>query len=143
MFSRRKRKKLKKLLSFAKDEWFFKVNLMLDDFKKLQEKVKFLPDRLYRLEDTVATHCQTIPHLSEFLKKKVEALESELKESDHNFSKFLDLYASRERSYNNRIKILENKNKYKEAYYILMEYWDSLPDEEKPDIDRRLKKLGI
>jgi len=32
---------------------------------------------------------------------------------------------------------------YKEAYYILMEYWDSLPDEEKPDIDKRLIKLGL
>tara|TARA_R110000751_G_scaffold181523_2_gene288207 strand:+ start:257 stop:388 length:132 start_codon:yes stop_codon:yes gene_type:complete len=32
---------------------------------------------------------------------------------------------------------------YKEAYNILMEYWDSLPDEEKEDIDRRLKKCGL
>ena len=32
---------------------------------------------------------------------------------------------------------------YKKAYNILMEYWDSLPDEEKPDIDRRLKELGL
>ena len=33
--------------------------------------------------------------------------------------------------------------KYKKAYNILMEYWDSLPDEEKPKIDRKLKKLGL
>ena len=32
---------------------------------------------------------------------------------------------------------------YKKAYNILMEYWDSLPDEEKPDIDRQLKELGL
>lgn len=34
-------------------------------------------------------------------------------------------------------------NKYKIAYKILMEYWDSLPDEEKPEIDKRLKELGL
>ena len=28
---------------------------------------------------------------------------------------------------------------YKKAYEILMEYWDSLPDEEKPKINERLK----
>jgi len=33
--------------------------------------------------------------------------------------------------------------KYRKAYYILMEYWDSLPDEEKPKIDERLKALGL
>jgi hypothetical protein len=32
-----------------------------------------------------------------------------------------------------------NKPNYKEAYNILMEYWDSLPDEEKESIDRRLR----
>jgi hypothetical protein len=33
--------------------------------------------------------------------------------------------------------------KYKEAYDILMEYWDSLPDEEKPDIHKRLLAVGV
>ena len=37
----------------------------------------------------------------------------------------------------------EERNRYKEAYNILMEYWDSLPDEEKPRIDERLKKLNL
>jgi len=32
---------------------------------------------------------------------------------------------------------------YKEAYNILMEYWDSLPDAEKPIIDRKLRNLGL
>ena len=32
---------------------------------------------------------------------------------------------------------------FQTAYYILMEYWDSLPDEEKKDIDRRLKECGL
>jgi len=31
---------------------------------------------------------------------------------------------------------------YKEAYNILMEYWDFLPDEEKVDIDKRLTEVG-
>lgn len=40
------------------------------------------------------------------------------------------------------MKTKKRKN-YKEAYYILMEYWDSLPDEEKPKIDKELKKVGL
>lgn len=32
---------------------------------------------------------------------------------------------------------------YKEAYNILMEYWDSLPDEEKNIIDQKLKDCGL
>ncbi|RLF28007.1 MAG: hypothetical protein DRN05_04815 [Thermoplasmata archaeon] len=38
---------------------------------------------------------------------------------------------------------LINQLKYKDGFYILMEYWDSLPDEMKPEIDRKLKKLGL
>jgi len=32
---------------------------------------------------------------------------------------------------------------YRKGYNILMEYWDSLPDEEKPKIDEELKKVGL
>lgn len=35
------------------------------------------------------------------------------------------------------------KADYKKAYNILMEYWDSLPDEEKEDIDKRLRGCGV
>jgi hypothetical protein len=38
------------------------------------------------------------------------------------------------------------KNKqldYKKAYNILMDYWDSLPDEEKKKIDKRLKECNL
>ena len=38
---------------------------------------------------------------------------------------------------------LINQLKYKDGFYILMEYWDSLPDEMKPEIDKKLKKLGL
>lgn len=37
----------------------------------------------------------------------------------------------------------ENLLKYQKAFNLLMEYWDSLPDEEKPEIDKRLKKIGL
>lgn len=36
-----------------------------------------------------------------------------------------------------------NCNKWKKAYTILMEYWDSLPDEEKPKINKRLEEIGL
>ena len=32
---------------------------------------------------------------------------------------------------------------YFEAYNILMEYWDSIPDEEKHEVHARLEKLGL
>ena len=32
---------------------------------------------------------------------------------------------------------------YRSAYYILLEYWDSFHDEDKKEIDKRLKKLGL
>ena len=38
-----------------------------------------------------------------------------------------------------------NKNKkpdYEKAYNILMEYFDYLPDEDKVEIDKRLKEVG-
>ena len=32
---------------------------------------------------------------------------------------------------------------YFEAYNILMEYWDFIPDEEKHEVHARLEKLGL
>jgi hypothetical protein len=32
---------------------------------------------------------------------------------------------------------------YKAGFYILMEYFDSIADEEKPIVDEALKKLGL
>ena len=37
----------------------------------------------------------------------------------------------------------KSENKYDVAYSILMEYWDSLPDEEKPKIHARLEAIGV
>lgn len=33
--------------------------------------------------------------------------------------------------------------KYEKAYFILMEFWDSIDDEEKPKVDKRLRRLGL
>jgi hypothetical protein len=35
------------------------------------------------------------------------------------------------------------KPDYKKAYLILMECWDSLPDEEKAEIDKRIRECGV
>ena len=32
---------------------------------------------------------------------------------------------------------------YERAYCILMEYWDSISDEEKPRVDKELKRCGL
>ena len=37
----------------------------------------------------------------------------------------------------------EKKPNYKKAYHLLMEYWDSLPDEEKEDINNKLRGMGL
>ena len=37
----------------------------------------------------------------------------------------------------------KSENKYDVAYSILMEYWDSLPDEEKPKTHSRLEAIGV
>ena len=38
---------------------------------------------------------------------------------------------------------LEGLIKYQYAYDILMEYWDSFPDEDKETIHKRLQGLGL
>ena len=57
--------------------------------------------------------------------------------NDKEFSEILD------KSYAEVMFELKDKDKYKEAYNILMEYWDCLPDEEKPNVDKRLKEIGL
>ena len=37
----------------------------------------------------------------------------------------------------------KSENKYKVAYNILMDYFDHIPEEEKPEINARLKHLNI
>ena len=40
-------------------------------------------------------------------------------------------------------KIPNKKPDYKKGYNILMEYFDSIPDEEKEDVDEQLNKIGL
>ena len=40
-------------------------------------------------------------------------------------------------------KMHDELNKYKKAYGILMDYWYSFPDREKPIIHNRLKELDL
>ena len=37
----------------------------------------------------------------------------------------------------------EELHKYQTAFDILMDYWDYLPDEIKPQIHKKLKELGL
>ena len=40
-------------------------------------------------------------------------------------------------------KQTQEKRKYQQAYNLLMTYWDSLPDDEKEYIDKRLGDLDL
>ena len=33
--------------------------------------------------------------------------------------------------------------KYKKGYYLIMEYWDILPDEDKPELHKKLEELNL
>ena len=37
----------------------------------------------------------------------------------------------------------KSENPYEAAYHVFMEYWDSLPDDEKPKIHKRLEEIGV
>ncbi len=37
----------------------------------------------------------------------------------------------------------KSENKYEVAYHILMEYWDSLPDDHKESIHKRLEAIEV
>lgn len=44
-----------------------------------------------------------------------------------------------------KIKDIKEKKQpdYKKAYYILMDYFDYLPDEDKKEVDKELKRCGL
>ena len=42
-----------------------------------------------------------------------------------------------------KMKLKIKKPDYKKAFNILMNYWDSLPDDEKLEIDKKLRKCGV
>lgn len=41
------------------------------------------------------------------------------------------------------LKELKELRNYKKGFNILMEYWDSIADEEKPKVNKKLKRLGL
>ena len=40
-------------------------------------------------------------------------------------------------------KTQDELDKYRKGFNVLMQYWDSLPDESKPKIDKELAKIGL
>ena len=40
-------------------------------------------------------------------------------------------------------KIKESKIDYEKAYWIMADYFDSISDEEKPEVDKKLKECGL
>ena len=38
---------------------------------------------------------------------------------------------------------MKELERYKKAYHILMDYFDSIPDEEKEEVDKKLKELDL
>ena len=40
-------------------------------------------------------------------------------------------------------KAIEVRNKFEIGFNMLMEYWDSISDEEKPKLHKRLNKIGL
>jgi hypothetical protein len=40
-------------------------------------------------------------------------------------------------------EVMKERDAYKKGFDLLMEYWDSLPDEDKPSINKKLEKWGI
>ena len=40
-------------------------------------------------------------------------------------------------------KLQDELDKYKEAYGMFMDCFDYLPDEDKPELSKRLEKLGL
>lgn len=37
----------------------------------------------------------------------------------------------------------KERNKYRSGFNIMYEYYDSIYDEEKPHVDKKLKRLGL
>jgi len=40
-------------------------------------------------------------------------------------------------------KLAYDLDRYKGGYHILMEYFDSIPDDDKQDVDKKLMKLNL
>ena len=54
-----------------------------------------------------------------------------------------DYHTTTEQCDNIECKSERKKPNYKKAYNILLEYWDSIADEEKEDLNKRLEEIGL
>ena len=41
------------------------------------------------------------------------------------------------------VEVIQDRERYKKAYNILMEHWDSISDEEKTKTHKKLQKMGL
>ncbi len=39
--------------------------------------------------------------------------------------------------------LIDEADKYKTAFNLLMDFWDSIPDEAKPLLHKKLEELGV
>ena len=83
--------------------------------------VRYLDDKMYWVFET---------------KEDYQYIEEIKHEIAYNLWEQRDIFIDEEEEY------IESFN-YKKAYNILMDYWDSIPDEEKKDADKRLNRLGL
>ena len=54
-----------------------------------------------------------------------------------------DLIKLEKKIYPKEERLLRKEPNYKKAYTILIDYFDSIPDEDKPEVDKRLKGCGL
>jgi len=40
-------------------------------------------------------------------------------------------------------QMIKDLKRYKAGFYLLMEYFDSIEDEEKPKVSKKLERLGL
>ena len=43
----------------------------------------------------------------------------------------------------NALEQQNKKNQFEKGFNLLMDYWESIPDEEKEDLHKQLSKLGL
>ena len=39
-------------------------------------------------------------------------------------------------------ELMADRERYRKAYHILMEYWDCIPEDEREELNKKLKAVG-
>jgi hypothetical protein len=85
--------------------------------------------------------CTSPYRTAEQLKKLKEI--KKLSETD-NWARKNKLYPEiRDFLKNKKVKKKNIKRNYEKAYNILMDYWDYIPEEERTEVDKRLRKCNL